>query len=166
MGKSTQAAWGEHRPAWDAPRTGAESPAWRSQHRQLGASTVLHGTPPGRGLRALYGEVNFRVFREISCLSWSKCPPHSKVGDRQTGPAVLEALPGYRRDHGYTHLAVMENCTGGQHPLPGPADGRDAGQDGAFEPTRLGAHPAPGQVARPECASTAPVGVKGLRRCN
>ena len=30
-----------------------------------------------------------------------------------TDPAVLEALLAYLRDHGYTRLAVMESCTGG-----------------------------------------------------
>ena len=30
-----------------------------------------------------------------------------------TDPAVLEALLAYLRDHGYSRLAVMENCTGG-----------------------------------------------------
>ncbi len=30
-----------------------------------------------------------------------------------TAPAVLEALLAYLRDHGYTRLAVMESCTGG-----------------------------------------------------
>jgi len=30
-----------------------------------------------------------------------------------TDPAVLDALLGYLRDHGYTRLAVMENVTGG-----------------------------------------------------
>ncbi|MCP4516473.1 MAG: DUF362 domain-containing protein, partial [Delftia sp.] len=30
-----------------------------------------------------------------------------------TDPAVLEALLAYLRDHGYTRLAVMEGCTGG-----------------------------------------------------
>jgi len=30
-----------------------------------------------------------------------------------THPRVLEALLAYLRDHGYTRLAVMENCTGG-----------------------------------------------------
>jgi uncharacterized protein (DUF362 family) len=30
-----------------------------------------------------------------------------------TAPVVIEALLAYLRDHGYTRLAVMENCTGG-----------------------------------------------------
>jgi len=34
--------------------------------------------------------------------------PHS-----HTDPAVLEAVLAYLRDHGYTRLAVMESCTGG-----------------------------------------------------
>jgi len=56
---------------------------------------VRQALPPGGG--TLYVKPNAIHFT-----------PHT-----HTDPRVLEALLGYLRDHGYTRLAVMESCTGG-----------------------------------------------------
>jgi len=60
---------------------------------------------PHGGVEGVIPEDDATVYIKPNGVHFS---PHT-----YTDPAVLEALLAYLRDHGYTHLAVMESCTGG-----------------------------------------------------